>query len=296
MIPDVDARIEFSIHPIRVGYRRSHTLLWETESVAPVNLETRLLWPNRLSRLIGDKAFGLLIAHLLDLPVPMTTVIPRAIAPFTFGRTTGTAEYWMRTCPDEPQPGRFPTTFGWHDPYLIMAQADPDGTAIASVLAQEGVTAKYSGASLPGIVDEPDHVEGVAGHGDDFMLGERDPESLPARVVRDVQEVAARARKVLGPVRMEFVHDGRQVWIVQLHLSSATYQPGIISPGTPANGWIEFDPALGLTHLRGLIDEATRKGYGIRVVAPVGITSHVGDLLRRAEIPARLEPHSLALS
>lgn len=283
-----DARVEFSIHPMRVGYRRGHTLFWEIESVESVALAPRILWPNRLSRLIGDKAFGLLIAHLLDLPVPRTTVIPRAIAPFEFGLPTGTAEFWMRTCPTEPQPGRFTTEFGWDDPYRIMAAEDPDGSAIASVLSQEGVTAAYSGASLPGLHGEQDHVEGVAGRGDAFMQGSRNPDALPAQVIRDVRQLAERARKELGPVRMEFVHDGDKAWVVQLHLSSSVYRPGVINPGVPENGWFDFDPSLGLSRLNDLISRAQSEHRGVRVVAPVGITSHVGDLLRRAGIPALL--------
>lgn len=292
--PDVSeaagTRVEFSIHPMRVGYRRGHTLLWEIEQVESVRLEPRVVWPNRLSEHIGDKAFGLLIAHLLDLPVPMTTVISRAVAPFTFGRTTGTTEFWMRTCPRRPQPGRFTTKFGWQDPYRVMADEDPDGSAIASVLAQEGVAAAYSGASLPGASGDQDHVEGVAGRGDEFMLGARNPEALPDQVIRDVRQLAARASQALGPVRMEFVHDGQQAWVVQLHLTSSAYRPGVINPGEPANGWIDFDPALGLDRLNDLISRARTEGRGVRVISPVGITSHVGDLLRRAGLPARLEP------
>jgi hypothetical protein len=286
------ARIEFSIHPARVGYRRGHTILWETEQVEAVRLQARISWPNRLSRLIGDKAYGLLIADLLDLPVPATTVIGRAVAPFTFGRSTGTTEFWMRTCPREPQPGQFPTTFGWQDPYDMMAREDPDGSAIASVLSQESVDALYSGASLPGGGGEQDYIEGISGHGDAFMLGEHRPETLPEHVVRDVRGLTARAREILGPVRIEFAHDGQQAWVVQLHLSPAQFRPGVICPGTPLNGWLDFEPASGLDPLRKLIDRAKGEGRGVRVTGPVGITSHVGDLLRRAGVPAILDPRS----
>jgi hypothetical protein len=288
LVEKAGARVEFSVHPMRVGFRRGHTLLWEIEHVESVDLVPRIIWPNRMSRHIGDKAFGLLIAHLLDLPVPKTTVISRAVAPFEFGRPTGTTEFWMRTCPREPQPGRFPTWFGWHDPYMVMAAEDPDGAAIASVLAQEGVAAAYSGASLPER-EGRDRVEGVGGRGDEFMQGIRKSEHLPAHVIRDVQDLAARARKVLGPVRLEFVHDGNMAWVVQLHLTSSEYRPGVISPGMPENGWLEFDPASGLAQLSHLISRARHESRGVRVVAPVGITSHVGDLLRRAGIPARLD-------
>lgn len=290
--PDVESgegkRIEFSIHPIRVGYRHSHTLLWEVEHVAPVELEATVFWPNRFSKFIGDKAYGLLIAHLLGLAVPMTTVVSRSVAPFRFGRATCTAETWIRTCPTVQRPGHFRTSFGWEDPYALMAREDPDGSALASILAQEGVDPEYSGASLPGDVEGADYVEGVAGAGDQFMLGQRSPEALPHGVVDDVRQMAAQAARVLGPVRVEFVHDGRQAWIVQLHLATQQYRSGIISPGEPEAGWIDFNPGAGLERLNALIARAAVQRKGIRVVGPVGLTSHVGDLLRRSKIPAQL--------
>jgi hypothetical protein len=282
-------RVEFSVHPTRVGYRRGHTLLWESEQGEPVRLTPVISWPNRFSRFIGDKAFGLLMAHLLGLPVPATTVISRPIAPFRFGRSTGTAEFWIRTCPAEQRPGHYPTKRRWQDPYAMLARSDPDGSAISSVLAQEGVDAEYSGASLPGGDGEPDYVEGVPGIGDEFMQGRQKPEKLPPRVISDVRDIAALARRTLGPVRLEFVHDGQRAWAVQLHLAATQYRVGIISPGEPESGWLEFDPTAGLDHLNNLIDRALSQRSGIRVVSPVGLTSHVGDLLRRANVPARLE-------
>jgi hypothetical protein len=283
-----DERLEFSIHPRRVGYRHSHTLLWETERGATVRLEPTMHWPNRFSRFIGDKAFGLLMAHLLGLPVPSTTVVARGVAPFKFGRTTGTAEYWMRTCPREQRPGKFSTTFGWEDPYVLMAREDPDGSAIASALAQESADPVYSGASLPGSGKGEDYVEGVEGRGDEFMLGRQRPLELPDTVVRDIRRLAAWVWPMLGPVRMEFVHDGRQPWIVQLHLAAHHFRTGVISPGEPENGWLRFDPADGLDALSAMIDRATASRQGVRVIAPIGLTSHVGDLLRKAGVPARL--------
>jgi hypothetical protein len=291
--PDVGAqagaRVEFSVHPMRVGYRRGHTLLWEIEQGEHVALEAKVAWPNRFSRLLGDKAFGLLVADVIGLPVPSTTVFPRDIAPFHFGRATGTGEFWMRTCPAEPSPGLFTTTFGWADPYSVLSREDPEGTGISSVLAQEGVDPGYSGASLPAEADEPDYVEGVAGRGDEFMPGRGQPRELPSRVVHDVRELASRARQVLGPVRLEFVHDGRQAWVVQLHLSADRHRTNVINPGEPAEGWLDFHPRSGPDRLRDLIAQARECGNGVRVTGQVGLTSHVGDLLRRANVPARLD-------
>lgn len=293
VMAEADERLEFSIHPIRVGYRHTHTLLWEIEPVSPVQLTANVFWPNRFSKFIGDKAYGLLIAHLLDLPVPATTVVPRMVAPFRFGRPTGTAEIWMRTCPAVQRPGHFPTTFGWQDPYAILSREDPDGSALSSVLAQEGVDASYSGASLPGQIPGADYVEGVAGHGDRFMLGQQRPEELPPAVLNDVRAMARQASRVLGPVRMEFAHDSRQAWIIQLHLAPQGHQSSVLSPGEPDAGWIDFDPATGLDQLHQLIQYATTTGHGIQVVGQVGLTSHVGDLLRKAQVPARLQLRSV---
>src|SRR5262249_6826164 len=57
--PDLEfpagVRTEFSIHPARRGIRKSHTLVWELEQMSAIHLEPTFIWPNRFSRLIGDK-------------------------------------------------------------------------------------------------------------------------------------------------------------------------------------------------------------------------------------------------
>jgi hypothetical protein len=281
----LDERVEFSIHPLAAGVRQTHTIVWELEQVEPVALGPRLVWPNRFSRFVGDKAFGLLVADLLGLSVPATTVVGRRVAPFRFGRATGSAEWWTRTCPAEPVPGKYLTQRGWRDPFALLAEDDPTGEAIVSVLAQEGVPARFSGAALPG-EDGGLLVEGVAGSGEDFMLAREAPAALPETVLDDVRRVGERAAGTLGPVRLEWAHDGHQAWVVQLHLATVAVSPTVIYPGTPAR-WRSFDPAAGLDELRELI-AATGRDEGIEVTGDVGVTSHVGDLLRRAAIPARL--------
>jgi hypothetical protein len=281
----LDERVEFSIHPLAAGVRQTHTIVWELEQVEPVPLPPRLTWPNRFSRFVGDKAFGLLVADLLELPVPATTVVGRRVAPFRFGRATGSAEWWTRTCPAEPVPGRYLTQQGWRDPFALLAEDDPSGEAIVAVLAQEGVRARYSGAALPG-EDGGLLVEGVAGSGEDFMLARAAPVALPEAVRDDVRRVGERAAAALGPVRLEWAHDGHQAWVVQLHLATVAVSQATIYPGTPAR-WRSFDPADGLDQLRRLITTVGRD-EGIEVTGDVGVTSHVGDLLRRAAIPSRL--------
>jgi hypothetical protein len=155
------------------------------------------------------------------------------------------------------------------------------------VLAQEGARARWSGAALPGpggaLV-----VEGVAGFGDDFMLARAAPIPLPAPVVDDIRRLGARAAAALGPVRFEWAHDGDTAWVLQLHLATAAASGTTIYPGAPSR-WHRFDPALGLEALRDLI-ASVGVDEGIEIAGDIGVTSHAGDLLRRAAIPSRLAP------
>lgn len=282
-----DARVEFSIHPLRRGYRREHTTLWETETPGPPPVAPRIEWPHRFSRHLGDKAFGLVVADALGLSVPRTMVFPRRLAPFIFGTGTGSSETWLRTCPLEQVPGRFTTHRGWIDPFRLLREEDPEGDAIASVLAQEGVDARHSGALLAGPDGEP-LVEGVAGRGDDFMLGRRPPEELPAGVESSLKDLYRRASGRLGTVRFEWVHDGARPWIVQLHRGAAVSSGRVIFPGDTAC-YHSLEVTQGIDALRELIARVQGTGDGIVLLGHVGVTSHFGDLLRRARIPSRIE-------
>jgi hypothetical protein len=280
-----ERRVEFSVHPLRVGVQHGHTLVWEVAHLPSPHLDVDVHWPNQFSRLIGDKVFGLLVAHGLGLSVPRTTVLGRRVAPFTFGRTTGTSETWIRTVPVERTPGRFTTARGWLDPYKLMVREDPGGERIASVLAQAGVDALFSGATLSTQADGP-VIEGVPGYGDQFMQGTQPPSALPSRVVKDVAEAWDSMRKHLPAPSFEWVHDGHEVWIVQLHADRSVSSAHVIAAGEPRGGWVDFNPDDGLDVLRTLVDAARQSERGIRVTGPVGVTSHVGDILRAAGIPS----------
>jgi hypothetical protein len=283
--PD-DVRAEFSVHPLRRGLEHDHTIIWEVERVGPADLTAPLRWPNLFSRMLGDKAYGLLIAHTFGLPVPATIVISRRLAPFCFGRPTGNAEIWIRTCPVEPVPGRFTTSRGWLDPFALLAAEDPEGTAISSVLAQHGINAAYSGA-LGTTADLEVTNQGVVGFGDRFMAGAQPPATLPPEVDRAVHEVFEQLVEQLGPVRFEWVYDGETVWIVQLHVGATASHGRTIYPGAPRREH-PFRVPDGLEALRALADQLTGTGDGIVLLGDVGLTSHFGDVLRRAQIPSRM--------
>lgn len=286
------ARVEFSIHPLRRGFRQDHTVIWELETVGVARTRAEVRWPNRFSRYIGDKAFGLLIADLHGLPVPKTTVITRTIAPFTFGKSTTSGEVWIRTCPRVQVPGKYTTHRGWLDPFELMSKEDPDGTKLASVLAQEGVDATYSGAVLARGRQNGSRaaitIEGTQGFGDEFMIGRKKRTTLPKSVQARVRDLYDRAARELGPVRFEWVQDRAHTWIVQFHRGASPSNGRTIFPGKPSR-FRPFHVENGLEPLRALIDELEGTNEGIVLIGDVGVTSHFGDVLRRAQVPSYIE-------
>ncbi len=277
-------RIEFSIHPSPVGWRGERVVVWEESDSPWGHFDAKIDWPNGFSELVGDKAFGLVVASSVGLSVPATLVISRRVPPFSIGMPTGSGESWLRTAPRRPVPGHFTTTRRWTDPFKLLADEDPTGALLASVLVQDGVAAEFSGATL--YEGDKTLVEGVAGSGDAFMLGDEEPGDLPDRILKDVLDVVARATTALGPVRIEWAHDGERCWVLQLHLTNEKASGERFVAGEPANGWIQFDPQDGLGRLSELISLAITSGCGIEVTRRVGLSSHVGDLLRRSRVPS----------
>ena len=284
-------RIEFSIHPMPRGYRQGHTILWEAERETAMQRAPRVRWPNHFSRFLGDKAFGLLLADCFGFPVPSTVVISRNVAPFAFGRSTGTAETWVRTCPREPVPGKFATLRGWTDPFKLLVQEDPDGKELVSVLSQEGVCAAFSGASISTGGHEA-IVEGVGGIGSEFMLGQKAAQQLPPRTIAAVRELMEGVVRVVGgTLKLEWAYDEEIVWILQMQQLEHPVGGTVIVPGEAAQ-FRSFDVADGIEQFRELVADAKATGDGIILVGSVGITSHFGDILRRSGIPSRIEPRS----
>lgn len=282
-------RVEFSIHPLRRGWRKTHTVLWELEEVGDSSLFPTIQWPNDFSEFIGDKIFGLLIAHVSGWRVPRTTVLSRRLKPFTFGDRTPSDVSWIRTCPTSPVPGKFSTIRGWVDPFALLAKEDPNGTEIASLAIQDEVPPAYSGALLSTPGGDP-IVEGVAGYGDSLMLGKATPTTLPFGVQTRVTELYDLLWHDLGSIRLEWVDDGENVWVVQLQQEMARSSGTIIVPGE-MDRFIEFRADEGLEKLRAVV-KSVEPNTGVILVGNVGMTSHMADLLRRADIPSRLvRPH-----
>jgi hypothetical protein len=283
-----EIRQEFSIHPLRHGFRNEHTIVWETEHLDAYPERADTQWPNRFSDMLGDKTFGLIMANQIGLRVPRTTVFNRTVAPFMFGDPTGSPEPWIRTAPNQQTPGKYTTERGWLDPFELMQREDPTGENIASILRQDGVDAKFSGACAMG-ADGELIMEGKRGFGDRFMVGEDTMTDLPLELQMLIENTYFQAERALGPVRFEWVYDGKQVWVVQLHRGAT------VSSGTtiyPDNGdkrvhYIEYHTSNGLEGLRELLRDH-QPGTGILLVGDVGITSHFGDVLRKTRIPSQI--------
>lgn len=279
------ARIEFSLHPEPRGWRQTNVIFWEYGEIDHFDRTACVSWPNDFSRLIGDKVFGLLIAELAGLPVPRTTVLARRVAPFCFGADTGVSQQWIRTSPTVQVPGRYTTAKGWQDPFRLVQAEDPEGTALASIVAQQSVRASFSGAAIESSDGEL-IIEGAKGTGEGFMLGTVQPQSLPLSVVEAVTIAHSLLKQTLGSVRFEWVFDGVRAWIVQLHVGASQTSGHVLVPGDREE-WVVFDVADGLEALRQLV-ASLPMNKGIQLNGHVGRTSHIADVVRKANVPTRL--------
>jgi len=286
------ARVEFSVHPKERGWRPSNTVIWQVEQRPNSDLHVEPVWPNQFSRMLGDKAFGLAIAAAAGLPIPRTTVFSQRLFPFAFGRSTGSRIVWTRPCPELKTPGFYPSYRRWTDPYSLLNGANPaeaGSSPIASVLIQEGVEAMFAGKLIPSHTDTGEvHIEGVAGEGDSFMIGDVDSVQLPDHVSRAVRDTFEGAREVLGPVELEWVFDGATAWIVQVNRSTRSVTTGHGERDAEATQWETFAFRKGmLEEFRQRIKHLEGTGKGVIVIGNVSPLSHVGEIADLARVPVR---------
>ena len=288
---DENYRVEFSFHPHREGLRKSHTIIWEYEKFEDYEYDIKIKWPNKFSRFIGDKPFGLIIADYLGFNVPYTMVISRNVPPFSFGQETGLREKWIRTAPIVKEPGKYYTGDKWTDPFILMQKEELKGDNqinIASILSQSAVDAVYSGGAIIGENQANDVIEGVAGKGDNFMVGADYLDLLPDSVLLKLKVLLNEIRKyyyLLGDVSIEWVFDGTKIWLVQLNQIKEKGLGTTIVAGEPAK-YEKFYVEDGLEQLRSKIKAIKGRDIGIELIGDVGLTSHFGDVLRHANIPS----------
>jgi hypothetical protein len=282
-------RIEFTICLQRRGVWRENTILWEIGPLDAAWVEPKGdgnlaigAWPHRFSQFLGDKLFGLLIANALGFDVPRAQAIHRRIPAFSFGRSTESSQYWLRSAPGFRAAGKYPTYFDRGDPFEMMSQLP---ATVPSIIVQECVRSLWSG-SLNTERTGP-RIEGVEGFADKLMLGKQSPATLPDFVTRPVLETYRRLAELLGPVSMEWAYDGETVWLLQLHKELSISVGTTIVPGEPTT-WIDANAADGLESLEQRIEAATNAKSGIRLHGTVGMTSHIAEVLRKAGVPSRM--------
>ncbi|MDP4010298.1 MAG: hypothetical protein Q8P37_00340, partial [Candidatus Spechtbacteria bacterium] len=185
----------------------------------------------------------------------------------------------------------YTTHRGWLDPFALMEKEDPDRKNIAAIIAQQGIKAGYSGAAITGS-DGKAIIEGKAGRGDSFMLGEAGVIDLPKHVFNHVRALWYSLREVFGVVRFEWVYDDyhKEAWLLQLHGGASQSVGNEIYPGNMVD-WKDFEyghSLESLEELRVFSRKAREEGFGIRLIGNIGITSHPCDILRRDKVPSRL--------
>ena len=294
------ARVEFSIHPRPRGWNRMQTVIWQTEQRPGKDLDARPVWPNRFSRLLGDKVYGLLLADLEGLLVPRTMVFTkRGLFPFSFGRSTGSGQQWTRTAPAVKVPGYYPSVRGWYDPYHMLTHwqemtrgnpAEIQPEPLSSVLVQEGVEARFSGRILAvGEIESKWKVAGVSGTGEEFMLGDTPAEALPSEVQDAVRRTAQLTVSRLGPVSIEWAFDGVDVWILQVNSIAKKHSP---LHSVDDVRWVSFAFRTGgIEEFRRAAAAAKASGKGIRILGNVSPLSHIGEIADVLGVPVEFVNH-----
>ncbi|MCA3266824.1 MAG: hypothetical protein ING19_12225 [Azospirillum sp.] len=314
-------RLEFSVHPIPRGFKKTKVLLWEA---APSSLERRLAsqkhgpWPNRLSRMLGDKVYGLLVLHALGLHVPETIVYARRLEkPFAFGGDVSKIvpldiarkHYWIRTSPREQalDAGKSTTIPPDHpdrhamsplavleaqEPALRKGKCPDTGQEILmadfpSVMLQESVPAVFSGKSMRDLNGET-IAEGVFGYGDDYMAGKSAGEKADEKLRGRLNDAHTMLADLLGSeMEIEWAVDNTgRINILQMQPGVARGYDDVIVPGEPKR-WIGIDAGADLESFRSLVSNLEADA-GVAVEGRIGLTSHKADLLRRAGKPARM--------
>ena len=123
------------------------------------------------------------------------------------------------------------------------------------------------------------------------MLARQAPEPLPDSVVESVKQLYRWVAAVIGPASIEWVHDGQRTWLIQVHLGATASNGKVIVQGN-VEEYRVFDVTEGLEQQRKLTGSIDRSRTGIVVAGDVGVTSHVGDVLRQAGIVSYVDPNA----
>ena len=159
---------------------------------------------------------------------------------------------------------------------------------IPSVILQSAIDSLYSGAAIYNS-DNDYTIEGVNGTGDEFMLGNSQSINLPDFIISRVKDICKTfSTELNSPVKIEWGYTKDTIWIFQLHKKDkAELNSKWIVKGEPKY-WYDFNVNDGLEKLRELISRINSNEEGVKIHGYIGITSHVGDLLRNNKIISKM--------
>jgi hypothetical protein len=134
-------------------------------------------------------------------------------------------------------------------PFRLLNAEDPTGEAISAVLSQAAVPASFAGAAITDAHGEV-VVEGAAGEGDRFMLGQKVRRNACRGTswTTSKRSIAGR-RNGSGRCGSNGSTTAKRVWIVQLHKGATDSAASTLVPGE-AERWETFDESSGLEELR----------------------------------------------
>lgn len=290
-------RIEFSIHTKKIGYLDKLYTVWEITDTNEFdeNIKVPIMYPNNFSKHIGNKTFGLILAHILGLNVPSGIVINRNIRPFTL--TTNPKrlpdDTIMRPAPSIKLPGEIDSKFEYTDVFEFMKEGMEN---VPSLILQERVLAEYSGAAQITEDCQRCDIEGVQGFGDKFMLGMQEPGELPSKVIDKLEgsfDKIKEYRELLGDINLEWVYSDR-VWIVQFDCVNNENKAISFTTEEPES-WVQIAvPETNLKQFRESVEDLleqrdiTGTNFGIEIRGNIGMLSHYGDIIREYNIPAKI--------
>lgn len=330
IVPERGYRVEFTIYPKKIGYNNNHLVIWE---YTKLHKDQHPVTPsyndvNTLSKYIGNKAYGILLASIFGMRVPKSVLYfydsPDKIdfhtwtnrkEYITFGCTSNRdvngsnkSKIRVRTCPKYNKPGLYSTLLLDRSKTVSLPHAVREfmykenlqtGDALASCVLEHNLDSRYSGTVLCKVYPDKKkydlRVECVRGDGESYMLGDDTSfTTIPKWVRTQIENQCILLNNYLDykiDVKLEWVATKYKVYIVQMQFTNIAEDTTVIYSGDMKNA-VVFDASLGLDALTMFIDNMLRdKGKIVPVIlkGKVGIGSHLVDVLRVNHIPSVLK-------
>jgi len=153
---------------------------------------------------------------------------------------------------------------------------------------QEGVSSQFSGAAE--IMQDHCLVEGVPGTGASFMVGMQRPYDLPPAVRDSIEGLGRALFERVAACRFEWAWENDREWLLQLNALKNEREPQTRDLRRIAPGYFTYDPEDGLEKLNRIARAALLQGRDVLICKPVGLTSHVCEILQEHRVRFFIKP------